>query len=166
MSIVFIPLSEAHRTGVMDIFNYYAENSYAAYPDKALPYERFDLFLEATKNYPAYAAIGDDGAIAGFFLLRSYNPMPAFRETAEFTSFFAKDVVGQGIGTQALRLLEDDARKHGIRNIVSNVVSRNVPSLAFHRKNGFTEAGQLREVGKKFGEYFDVVLFQKTIEPA
>lgn len=163
-NIVFSPLSEAHRTGVMEIFNYYAENSYAAYPDTAMPDERFNLFLEMTRDYPAYAALAEDGAVVGFFHLRAYNPLPVFRETAEFTIFFGKDIVGQGIGTRALRLLEEDARKCGIRNIVSSVVSRNAPSLAFHRKNGFAQVGQLRGVGKKFGEHFDVVLFQKTVE--
>ena len=164
MSIVFVPLSEAHRTGVMDILNYYSENSFAAYPETAVPLERYDLFLENAKSYPAFAAVDDNGAVAGFFQLRAYNPLPTFRETAEFTIFFGKDAVGQGLGTRALRLLEDDARERGIKNIVSNVVSRNEPSLAFHRKNGFTEAGRLRGIGRKFGQYFDVVLLQKTVE--
>jgi phosphinothricin acetyltransferase len=163
MNATFIPLAEEHRTGFIDILNWYSENSFAAYPETSQPYERFDFFLENAKNYPAYAALDGGGDVVGFFHLRAYNPLPTFRETAELTIFFRRDSVGLGLGTRALDLLEKEARKRDIKNIVSSVTSRNEPSLAFHRKSGFTEVGRLRNVGKKFGEYFDVVLLQKVI---
>jgi phosphinothricin acetyltransferase len=165
MNTVFVPLAEEHRTQFMDILNDYSEHSFAAYPETRMPYERFDLFLENAKSYPAYAAVEtESGAVVGFFHLRPYNQLPTFRESCEWTVFFRKDCVGQGLGSKALRLLEEEARKHGVKNILASVVSRNETSLAFHLKNGFTEAGRLRGIGKKFGEYFDVVLMQKTLE--
>ena len=164
MRIDFVPLEEAHRVQFMDILNDYSENSFAAYPETSMPYERFDLFLENAKSYPAYAAVDtESGAVVGFFHLRPYNPLPTFRETCEWTVFFRRDAVGQGLGARALRLLEEEAGMRGVRHIIGCVVSKNEASLSFHRKNGFSEAGRLVSIGKKFGEYFDVVYMQKTL---
>ena len=165
MNVIFVPLAEEHRTQFMEILNYYSEHSFAAYPETRMPDDRFDLFLENAKAYPAYvAAEPENGAVAGFFHLRPYNQLPTFRETAEWTVFFRKDCVGQGLGGRALRLLEAEAKRRGIRSILASVVSKNSASLAFHLKNGFTEFGRLRNIGKKFGEYFDVVLMQKALD--
>jgi phosphinothricin acetyltransferase len=163
VKIAFEPLGEAHRRAVMDIFNYYAENSFAAYPETKLPDALFDMFLETAKKYPAYAIKTDDDTVAGYCLLRPYIPMASFRETAEISYFVGKDYVGHGIGAEALRRLEDDAKKLGIRNILAGVVSRNEESLRFHRKHGFCECGCFRGVGKKFGEFFDIVWMQKVL---
>lgn len=38
-------MSVIDRESVMDIFNYYIENSFSAYPERKLPYEFFDTFL-------------------------------------------------------------------------------------------------------------------------
>jgi hypothetical protein len=45
MEHIIIPLSSEDREPVMDIFNYYIENSFAAYPEKKFPYQFFDMFL-------------------------------------------------------------------------------------------------------------------------
>jgi L-amino acid N-acyltransferase YncA len=35
------PILNEDRKSIIDIFNYYVENSYAAYPETKLPYEAF-----------------------------------------------------------------------------------------------------------------------------
>jgi len=47
------PISNEDREAIMDIFNYYVENSFAAYPENKLPYQAFDLFLQMSKGFPA-----------------------------------------------------------------------------------------------------------------
>jgi len=40
-------ISNEDREQIIDIFNYYVENSFAAYPENKLPYQAFDMFLQA-----------------------------------------------------------------------------------------------------------------------
>ncbi len=164
MNIVFEPITQEHKNKVMDIFNYYAENSFAAYPETKLPDEFFNMFLEIANKYPVYA-IKIEGLykVVGFCLLRSYNPIPSFKETAEISYFIDKDYVGQEIGKKALDMLEKDAKKLGIRTILANISSKNTASIMFHQKNGFVERGRLAEIGRKFGEYFDIIWMQKIL---
>jgi phosphinothricin acetyltransferase len=62
---VFSPVSETEREAVIDLFNYYIEHSYAAYPEDRVPHGFFDLFLESCRKYPSIAARLPDGNFAG-----------------------------------------------------------------------------------------------------
>lgn len=164
MEIRFEVMTPEHSEDVMDIFNYYIENSYAAYPEVPLPSEFFNKFLELTKGYPAFVLKNRaSGKVIGFCFLRPYNPFPVFRHTAEITYFIEKGEVGKGVGTQALEKLEEEARKRGIRKLLADISSENPQSIHFHAKNGFRECGRFHGVGQKKGKNFDVVWMEKTL---
>lgn len=164
LELLFEPLSTEHTRPVMDVFNHYAENSFAAYPESKLPDEFFSRFLEMAKGYPAYAIKGaDDGEFLGFCLLRAFNQFPTFRHTAEVSYFLAPEAIGQGIGQSALAKLENDGKTMGIRVLLANISSLNEISIEFHRRNGFVECGRLRNVGRKMGMDFDVVWMEKEL---
>jgi phosphinothricin acetyltransferase len=162
MNITFEPLAEKHRIPVIDIFNHYIENTYAAYLDRKVPYDFYDLFLSMMKGYPS-AALLLDGGVAGFCFLRAHNPLPAFARTADITYFLRHDLTGKGLGAKALEHLEVAARPMGIDTIMASVSSLNDASIRFHAKNGFSECGRFSKIGRKFGRDFDVVWFQKFI---
>ncbi|MBI5404230.1 MAG: N-acetyltransferase [Ignavibacteriae bacterium] len=164
MEFIFEKMSEKHEISVMDIFNYYVENSFAAYPEEHLPYETYNLFLNMTRGYPAYVLKeNDNDKVIGFCFLRAYNPLPAFKETAEVTYFFDPETTGKGIGKKALEKLEKEGKEMGIKHILANVSSKNENSIRFHLKNGFYESGRFKNVAVKNSETFDVVWLQKDL---
>ncbi|MCX7749490.1 MAG: GNAT family N-acetyltransferase [Clostridia bacterium] len=164
MVLKFEKMTVEHAKEIMDIFNYYIENSFAAYPDTKLPYEFYGKFLEMTKGYPAFAMKDENkDRVLGFCFLRAYNPFPVFKEAAEISYFIHKDDVGKGIGEEALNVLQQEAKKMGIRNLLASISSENEQSLKFHRKNGFRECGRLHQIGNKKGKRFDVVWMEKEL---
>ena len=54
VNIEFKNMTKEYSKEVIDIFNYYVENSYAAYPESKLQYEFFKKFLEIISGYPAF----------------------------------------------------------------------------------------------------------------
>ena len=64
-------MAEEDREQIIDIFNYYIANSFAAYPESEVPYEAFDIFLQMTKGYPTGKVEDEDGKIIGFGLALS-----------------------------------------------------------------------------------------------
>ena len=157
------PISNEDRESIMDIFNYYVENSFAAYPESRLPYQAFDMFLRVSKGYPTGTIKDQTGKTIGFGMLRTHNSMPTFSQTAEVTYFIHPDHTGKGLGTMLLSFLERRGRERGVKNILANISSLNPGSIAFHQKNGFTECGRFRKVGKKNGRVFDTVWMQKML---
>lgn len=160
--VIFEKLSDEHRTSVMDIFNFYIENEFSAYPEEKLNYDYYDIFLTISNKYPAFAIKIKD-KIVGFCFLNSYNPASSFKETAQITYFIDKDFKGKGIGKMALNKLEIEAKKHGIENILANIASVNKESLAFHSKNGFIKCGEFENIIKKKNKKFNIIWMQKKL---
>jgi L-amino acid N-acyltransferase YncA len=161
--ISFSQIEESDREGIIDLFNYYIEHSFAAYPEQKVPYAFFSLFLEACRDYPSIVARLPDRKVAGFGLLRAHNPMPAFRHTAEITYFIRPDLTGKGLGSKMLARLEHEGNLQGITTILSSISSLNERSIRFHAGHGFTECGRFKNVGEKKGRIFDTVWMQKDL---
>jgi phosphinothricin acetyltransferase len=159
----FRPFAETDRAAVIDLFNDYIGNSYAAYPENPVPYSFFDLFLEISRQYPSVIAELPDGNLAGFGLLRPHNPMPVFRHTAEVTYFVRPDLTGNGLGSAILARLEKEGKERGITTILASISSLNEESIRFHARHGFTGCGRFTGVGIKKGTIFDTVWMQKFL---
>ena len=162
MKIRFDRMDEGDREAVIDLFNHYIENSFAAYPEERVPYALFDQFMEMTKGYPAFTARDEarEGHFVGFAFLRPYHPLRSFQRSAEVSCFIEPEYTRRGIGTNMLERIIADAKRKGIDSILANVSSLNEQSLRFHGRHGFSECGRFRKVAKKKGRDLDAVWMQ------
>jgi len=157
------PITSDDRESIIDIFNYYVENSFAAYPEQKVPYEFFEVLLNVCDGYPTAVARDQETQIIGFGMLRPYSPFPTFLQTAEVTYFLRPGFTGQGIGREILEHLIAKGREKGISSVLASISSLNEGSINFHLKNGFSECGRFRDIGRKRGKTFDVVYFQRML---
>jgi L-amino acid N-acyltransferase YncA len=164
MAYTFEKLNLEHQDAVIEIFNYYVEKTTAAFREKAVEKEHFLNFLEVTRAYPGYAIRDQGRKIIGFCLLKPHLAISTFSEVAELMYFIDREYTGKGIGSSALKKLEAEAIKIGIKKLLASISSENENSISFHRKHGFAECGRFRNIGKKFGRYFSVVWMGKEIE--
>ena len=148
---------------MLDIFNWYAQNSPACYAEEALPLAFMESFMERCQGYPFLVAVDEGGRVVGFGNLHPHHTASSFRETAEITYFLADEVTGKGIGSRMHRLLVDEAKKRGVKCVMASISSRNKGSINFHEKLGFEHCGRFRRIGKKRGREFDVVWMQLFI---
>ncbi len=163
MDYTIAPVSKEDGDAVIDIFNYYVENSFAAYPEDPVPHQFFDTFLSMSAGYPFLVAKDDEGDVLGFALLRPHSTMPVFSRTAEIACFIAPQHVGKGMGKAMQDRLLHEAKEKGITSILAGISSLNSASIAFHKKRGFQECGRFQKIGRKWGQDFDVVWMQKMI---
>ncbi|MEW6186967.1 MAG: N-acetyltransferase family protein [Thermodesulfobacteriota bacterium] len=159
----FDPLTITDRIPVIDLFNYYIENSFAAYPEQKVSYDFFDLLLKAGEGYPTLSVKEPAAGVIGFGMLRPYHPFPVFSRTAEISYFIAPEWTGRGIGEKMLSYLLEKGKDQGLSSILASISSLNPGSLRFHQKNGFKECGRLQKVGEKQGQVFDVVYMQRFL---
>jgi L-amino acid N-acyltransferase YncA/mannose-6-phosphate isomerase-like protein (cupin superfamily) len=157
------PMAECHGRAVIDIFNHFITQSFAAYPDQPVPYEFFGRFQQMTLGYPAYVAKVESGQVAGFGFLRPFHLASTLRRTAEVTCFLSPEHTKRGIGTALLNRLIEDAVPRGIDSLVASISSKNEESIAFHRKSGFRECGRFERAGRKSDQDFDIVWMQRRL---
>ena len=156
----FEKMADHHRTAVINIFNHYITDSFAAYSDETVDYDFFDRFLDMTRGYPAVVIKDDRETVVGFAFLHAIRPERTFLRVAEITYFIHPDHTCKGIGTMVLNQFRQAAQERGIETLLASISSRNEESLRFHGKNGFEECGRFRRIGKKFGDDFDMVWMQ------
>ncbi|WP_340818117.1 N-acetyltransferase family protein [Methanolobus sp. WCC4] len=153
----------SHRNEIIDIFNYYVENSFAAYFENKVPYEFFDILMQSNTGYPSVVIKNEQNEIVAFGMLRPHSAIPSFSVTAETTYFVKDGYKGKGIGSMLLAELVSKAKDINIHSLLANISSINEESLMFHKKKGFSECGRFAEVGIKHGTTFDTVWMQKFI---
>lgn len=163
MEFRFENLSNDDGKQVIDIFNHYIENSFAAFLENKVSYEFFGVLMSTTQGYPRIAIKSGAGELVGFAFLKPYSPNPAFRRTAAISYFIGPAHTGSGIGRSVLEHLVEEAKKMGIDSILANISSLNEPSISFHLRNGFVQCGTLSKIGKKHGKDFDVILMQRKV---
>ena len=70
---------------------------------------------------------------------------------------------GRGIGRRLLEELLRLAAAHGFHSVIARITGENDASIALHAACGFEIVGTEREVGRKFGQWLDVVEMQRML---
>ena len=163
MSFKFREYRDEDSPRLVEIFNYYIENSYAAYREQKIDGSFIEILRNISRGYPFYIVEDDSDGVVGFGMIHPYHPSEVFKRTAELSYFFDRDHTRKGIGFELLDKLTADARAMGVDSLVASISSRNEESLNFHLKNGFVECGRFKRIGRKWDRDFDVVWMQKFI---
>ena len=149
------------RHEILEIFNFYAEHGFAAYPDSPLPPAFYSILAE---DALAFLVIEENGEVIGFSVLRPFLPFRAFSQTATVSTFISGTNRSHGYGSMIYKEIEQEAGRRGIVHLIVNISSRNPESLSFHKARGFTECGRFHEVGSKWGQHFDMIWMEKRIQ--
>jgi phosphinothricin acetyltransferase len=112
--------------------------------------------------HPAIVA-EEDGQVIGFGSLTAYRPRPAYSTSVEDSVYVHDDHRGKGVGKLLLESLLQRASDHGFHAVFARIVGIHEASIALHKACGFEVVGTEREVGRKFGQWLDVVVMQKLV---
>ncbi len=103
------------------------------------------------------------GDVLGFAGTTQFRSKRAYDTTVEMTVYCAPEATGRGLGTLLYDRLFDGLRGEDIRLAVAGITLPNPASVALHERFGFTLAGIMHEVGRKFDRYWDVAWYQKRL---
>jgi phosphinothricin acetyltransferase len=116
----------------------------------------------AAKGWPFLVADAG-GDVVGYAYATQFRDRPAYNSTCENSIYVAASHVGRGIGKTLLAALVEAARQAGFRQMIAVVGGAEPASVSLHVKAGFTEAGRMRSVGRKFGRWLDTVYLQRSL---
>ena len=114
--------------------------------------------------------MGEIGArgerILGFAVVSPFRDRPAYATTVENSVYVLRAARGRGVGETLLRELISAARTLGFHSLIARIVGENEGSIRLHEKCGFTLVGTEIEVGRKHGQWLDVVEYQYVVPAA
>ncbi|MDZ5453930.1 N-acetyltransferase family protein [Labrys sp. ZIDIC5] len=118
--------------------------------------------LRRSQGYPILVADAEGTAI-GYASYGDWRPFDGYCHTVEHSIYVAGSARRRGAGAALLDALIGTARDAGKHVMLGGIEAGNEPSLALHRRFGFTETARMPEVGQKFGRWLDLVFMQKTL---
>ncbi len=145
------------------IYNHAIENTTATFDIEPKTLEdRREWFKSHSDKFPLIVA-DVDGNLAGWAAIRPYGTRAAYQYTVESAVYIDCDYQGQGIGLALMERLLTLATEQDYHAVLALVVGGNEASVKLHRRLGFEQTGVMREVGWKFGQWLDVLIFERIL---
>lgn len=156
----------ADLPALVDIYNHYVRETPVTFDTDEFTVEAREAWFQSFDGSVPYrllvAARGDE--ILGYASSSCFKPRKAYDVSVETTIYLDPASTGKGIGKTLygalMRELVADPRLH---RAYGGVALPNGASVALHERLGFEHVGTYREVGRKFGRYWDVAWFEKDL---
>jgi phosphinothricin acetyltransferase len=123
--------------------------------------EWFDQFSDIGR-YQCFAAVAGDEPV-GWACSARFKEKEAYATSIETSVYCAPDQTGKGLGRRLYATLFAALQGQDIHRAYGGVTLPNEASVALHKAAGFRRIGTQREVGRKFGRFWDVALYEKEM---
>ncbi|MEQ8656433.1 MAG: N-acetyltransferase family protein [Hyphomicrobiales bacterium] len=159
------PAKEADLPAILAIYNDAVTNTTAIWNERLSDLQgRRDWWQDRiAQGFPVFVA-ELDGVCVGYATYGHFRPNDGYKHSRELSVYVAAEQRGKGIASTLMDALEEHARAHEVHVLIGGLEAENTASLALHAKHGFTRAGHLRHVGRKFDRWLDLVLMQKVLD--
>ncbi|MFJ4977493.1 GNAT family N-acetyltransferase [Streptomyces coeruleorubidus] len=162
------------RPGVEDdlealtaLYNHYVRETAITF-DTAIftPEERRPWLLSHPEDGPHRLMVAttlDSQRILGYATSSPFRAKPAYATSVETTVYVAPHADRRGIGTLLYKALFEALSGEDLHRAYAGIAQPNEASARLHERFGFRYVGTYREVGRKFGRYWDVAWYEKPL---
>jgi phosphinothricin acetyltransferase len=155
----------AHLPAIRDIYNHAIRTTAATFDlEERTMDDRAAWLKDRGPAHPVLVAVDDGDAVLGWASLSPYDKVrAAYARTVEDSIYVRPEAHGRHVGSLLLGALMEAAHTAGHHAIIARITGGNAASVRLHERFGFATVGTLREVGRKFGQWHDVLLMQAVI---
>lgn len=142
---------------IASIYNRYVLETAISFETEAVGVDEMRGRIEhISKVYP-YFVYECGGQICGYCYVHQWKDRKAYDNTVETTLYVSMDHRHEGIGSLLLAHLVEACRAKGYHALIACITDGNEASIAIHSKFGFKQVSSFKQVGRKFGQWLDVV---------
>ena len=160
------PATADDLAALTDIYNYYVINTPITFDlEPYTPHQRrawFDEHVDSGRHR-LLVAENANGELVGYATSSRWRAKAAYDTTVETSVYCRHGATGQGIGRRLYTALFEAIADQDVHRIVAGMTLPNAASMALHERLGFTRVGEFVEVGRKFGQYWNVGWFERPM---
>lgn len=119
----------------------------------------FDAFGESGRHQIFVAE--EASRVVGYACTRVFREKRAYDTSVETSVYLDRAAQGRGIGAQLYTRLFESLAGEDVHRMIAGITMPNDASIALHTRFGFRRVGVLREVGRKFDRYWDVLWMER-----
>lgn len=153
----------ADATAIAAIWNPYIRDSLVTFNAAEKPADEVARMIADRDRlgHATFVALAD--GIIGFASYAQFRGGIGYATCMEHTVLLAPEARGHGHGRALVAAVCDHARTAGVHQMIAGVSAANPEGVAFHARLGFAEVARLRDAGRKFDRFIDLVLMQKFL---
>lgn len=161
------PGTEGDLEALTDLYNHYVRETSITF-DTAIftPEERRPWLLSHPEDGPYRLMVAtdtDSQEILGYATSSPFRAKQAYATSVEVTVYLRPDAGGRGVGTLLYEALFEALSGEDLHRAYAGIAQPNEASVRLHERFGFRHVGTYREVGRKFGRYWDVAWFERDL---
>ncbi|MFD5265473.1 GNAT family N-acetyltransferase [Streptomyces sp. NPDC058335] len=161
------PGIEGDLEALTDLYNHYVRETPITF-DTAIftPEERRPWLLSHPEDGPYRLMVAtdtDSQEILGYATSSPFRAKPAYATSVEVTIYLRPDAAGRGVGTLLYKALFEALSGEDLHRAYAGIAQPNEASVRLHERFGFRHVGTYREVGRKFGRYWDVAWYERDL---
>jgi phosphinothricin acetyltransferase len=169
MSDIQIRCAEPHDVpALLGIYNYYVLNTAITFDVEPRTLKEREGWFEQFESRGRYRCLVADlaGEVIGWASSARFKERAAYATSIETSVYCAPQHVGRGFGRRLYAALFEALRGEDIHRAYGGITQPNQASNALHVSAGFRHIGTYTEVGRKFGRYWDVALYERQMDGA
>jgi phosphinothricin acetyltransferase len=156
---------EGDVPALLDIYNYYVANTHITFDlEPRTLAERIVWFSQfaASGRYQCFVA-EEGGRVVGWASSSRFKERAAYDSSVETSVYLAPKETGRGIGRPLYEALFAALADEDVHRAYGAIATPNETSIALHAKLGFLRAAVYHEVGRKFGRFWDVEVYERAM---
>ncbi len=157
----------ADATAIADIYNHYvAETTVSFELQPVMAEEMGERIVAISALHPYLVCEDESGRVVGYCYAHPWKEREAYSKTWETTVYVSPACLGRGVGRMLMERLVSECRDLGCHALVACITADNTRSVRFHTSLGFSRVSCFRQVGRKFGQWLDVVDYELLLADA
>ncbi|MEV8309886.1 N-acetyltransferase family protein [Streptomyces flavidovirens] len=164
------PGTEADLGALTDLYNHYVRETAITFDTTVFtPEQRRPWLRSHPEDGPHRLLVARDvrsDRILGYATSSPFRPKAAYGTSVEVSVYCAPQAGGLGIGTLLYKALFEALEGEDVHRAYAGIAQPNEASARLHTRFGFRHVGTYREVGRKFGRYWDVTWYEKELGAA
>jgi len=163
--LVIRPAMESDLPRLTEIYNHYIRETAITFEVEPYTVEKRKPWLAQFSTSGRYRILvaEAEGQALGWANSRRFHERAAYDPTIETSIYLDANCLGRGVGTELYGALFELVRGEDVHRAIGGITLPNAASVALHRKLGFSPVGVMREVGRKFGRWWDVGWYQREL---
>jgi phosphinothricin acetyltransferase len=167
LSEVFIRRAEqGDLPALLEIYNHYVVHTPVTFDIEPRTLAQRQVWFDGfgpSGRHQCFVPVKDGRAI-GWACSGKFKEKAAYDTSVETSIYLAPGEQGKGLGRRLYRTLFEALAGEGVHRAFAGITQPNEASVGLHVAMGFAQVGVYREVGHKFGRFWDVAWYGKALE--
>ncbi len=153
---------------IVEIVNHFIRETHVSFDlEPHTPASRAAWFAGFAERGPHRLLVAEEaGEVLGYAASQPFRPKAGYARSVETSIYLRPGAEGRGLGRQLYGALFAELERESLHRAYAGIALPNPASIALHARLGFRSVGAMREVGFKFGRYWDVEFYEKSLTSA